>query len=194
MNSRIHPLIMSMALAAATTILMTGCSREATIAPSATVTPPISVGTEIDDTIVTTRVKAAMVGDLELKGADVKVETRKGVVQLSGFAETQAQVMRAIAVARTIDGVKDVENGMTLKASEITVGNKVDDSVITTKVKSVLLADASIKSFDIATVTSKGVVQLSGFVNNQGQIDQALKLTRAVEGVQSVVSQMSIKK
>ena len=49
-------------------------------------------------------------------------------------------------------------------------------------------------SFDIATVTSKGVVQLSGFVNNQGQIDQALKLTRAVEGVQSVVSQMSIKK
>ena len=194
MNSRIHPLILSMALAAATTILMTGCSREATIAPSATVTPPISVGTEIDDTIVTTRVKAAMVGDLELKGADVKVETRKGVVQLSGFAETQAQVMRAIAVARAIDGVKDVENGMTLKASEITVGNKVDDSVITTKVKSVLLADASIKSFDIATVTSKGVVQLSGFVNNQGQIDQALKLTRAVEGVQSVVSQMSIKK
>ena len=194
MNSRIHPLILSMALAAATTILMTGCSREATIAPSATVTPPISVGTEIDDTIVTTRVKAAMVGDLELKGADVKVETRKGVVQLSGFAETQAQVMRAIAVARAIDGVKDVENGMTLKASEVTVGNKVDDSVITTKVKSVLLADASIKSFDIATVTSKGVVQLSGFVNNQGQIDQALKLTRAVEGVQSVVSQMSIKK
>ena len=194
MNSRIHPLLMSMALAAATTIVMTGCSREATIAPSATVTPPISVGTEIDDTIVTTRVKAAMVGDLELKGADVKVETRKGVVQLSGFAETQAQVMRAIAVARAIDGVKDVENGMTLKASEITVGNKVDDSVITTKVKSVLLADASIKSFDIATVTSKGVVQLSGFVNNQGQIDQALKLTRAVEGVQSVVSQMSIKK
>ena len=194
MNPRIHPLILSMALAAATTILMTGCSREATIAPSATVTPPISVGTEIDDTIVTTRVKAAMVGDLELKGADVKVETRKGVVKLSGFAETQAQVMRAIAVARAIDGVKDVENGMTLKASEITVGNKVDDSVITTKVKSVLLADASIKSFDIATVTSKGVVQLSGFVNNQGQIDQALKLTRAVEGVQSVVSQMSIKK
>ena len=194
MNSRIHPLIMSMALAAATTILMTGCSREATIAPSATVTPPISVGTEIDDTIVTTRVKAAMVGDLELKGADVKVETRKGVVQLSGFAETQAQVMRAIAVARAIDGVKDVENGMTLKASEITVGNKVDDSVITTKVKSVLLADASIKSFDIATVTSKGVVQLSGFVNNQGQIDQALKLTRAVEGVQSVANEMRIKK
>ena len=193
MNPRIHPLILSMALAAATTILMTGCSREATIAPSATVTPPISVGTEIDDTIVTTRVKAAMVGELELKGADVKVETRKGVVQLSGFAETQAQVMRAIAVARAIDGVKDVENGMTLKASEITVGNKVDDSVITTKVKSVLLADASIKSFDIATVTSKGVVQLSGFVNNQGQIDQALKLTRAVEGVQSVANEMRIK-
>ena len=193
MNSRIHPLILSMALAAATTIVMTGCSREATIAPSATVTPPISVGTEIDDTIVTTRVKAAMVGDLELKGADVKVETRKGVVKLSGFAETQAQVMRAIAVARAIDGVKDVENGMTLKASEVTVGNKVDDSVITTKVKSVLLADASIKSFDIATVTSKGVVQLSGFVNNQGQIDQALKLTRAVEGVQSVANEMRIK-
>lgn len=194
MNPRFYPLILSMTLSAGATTLMAGCNREATIAPSATVTPSTTVGTEIDDSIVTTKVKSAMVGDPELKGADVKVETRKGVVQLSGFAETQAQVMRAIAVARAISGVKDVENGMTLKASDITVGNKVDDSVITTKVKSVLLGDASIKSFDIATVTSKGVVQLSGFVDNQGQIDQALKLTRAVEGVQSVVSQMSIKK
>ena len=48
--------------------------------------------------------------------------------------------------------------------------------------------------FDIAVVTRKGEVQLSGFVDNQMQIDHAIEVTRAVEGVQAVDNKMSVKK
>jgi hyperosmotically inducible protein len=152
------------------------------------------VGTEIDDTVVTTKVKAALLGDQDVKGFEFKVETRKGKVLLSGFVDNQALADRAISVARAVEGVKDVENGMTLKDGKQTVGNKVDDGVVTAKVKSALLSDPSVKSFDIAVVTRKGEVQLSGFVDNQAQIDRAIDVTRAVEGVQGVANEMSIKK
>ena len=74
------------------------------------------------------------------------------------------------------------------------MGNTVDDGIITAKVKSALLADPNVKSFDIAVVTRKGEVQLSGFVDSQAQIDQAIDLARKVEGVASVGNEMSIKK
>lgn len=87
-----------------------------------------------------------------------------------------------------------MDNKITLKQGVATMGNKLDDSVITTKVKTALLADASIKSLDIMVVTRKGEVQLSGFVNNQGQIDRASEVAKGIEGVSKVSSDMSIKK
>ena len=73
------------------------------------------VGTEIDDTVVTARVKAALVGDPGVKGFDFKVETRKGEVELSGFVDNQGQVDGAIEVARGIEGVRTVGNEMSIK-------------------------------------------------------------------------------
>ena len=82
---------------------------------------------------------------------------------------------------------------MTLKDGKVTVGNKVDDSIVTTRVKTVLLADPDVKSFDVAVVTSKGEVLLSGFINNRAQMDRAVEIASAVEGVQRVTNEMSIK-
>ena len=176
---------------AALSLLAAGCNRQdETPAASAKTT----VGTEIDDTVVTTKVKSALLADADIKSFDLKVETRKGAVQLSGFVDSQAQIDRAIAATQAVEGVKSVENGITLKDGKATVGNTVDDGIITTKVKSALLADPNVKSFDIAVVTRKGDVQLSGFVDSQAQIDQAIELTRKVEGVANVGNEMSIKK
>lgn len=75
-----------------------------------------------------------------------------------------------------------------------TVGTELDDSVITTKVKSALLSDPDVKSFDIQTETRKGEVQLSGFVDNDTQVERAVAVARAVEGVTSVSNKMSVKK
>lgn len=194
MNIRINRLVVGIALATGTALLTAGCNRQEAAPPGVAPTPKTSVGNEIDDTVVTTKVKSALVGDQEVKGLLIKVETRKGMVQLSGFVDNQVQAERAITVARSVEGVKGVENGMTLKDGKTTVGNKVDDGIVTTKVKSALLADPSVKSFDIAVATSKGEVQLSGFVDNQAQMDQALLIAKGIEGVQGVANKMSIKK
>jgi len=154
-----------------------------------------TVGTEIDDTVITTKVKSALLKDTGLESLDIKVETRKGVVQLSGFVDSQNQMDRAMAVAQGVDGISNVDNKIRIKARDTSVGAKVDDSVITTKVKAALISDPIIKSFDIGVVTRDGEVQLSGFVEDQTQVDRAIEAAREVEGVKNVLDdQMSIKK
>ena len=72
-------------------------------------------------------------------------------------------------------------------------GEYVDDSVITTKVKSLLAADDFLKSFQISVETFKGTVQLSGFVGSQKAVDKAGEITRSVKGVSSVKNDLVVK-
>ena len=74
------------------------------------------------------------------------------------------------------------------------MGEKIDDTVITTKVKTALLADDTVKGMDISVNTTMGEVQLTGVVDNQMQIDKAVEVAKAVEGVQRVQNGMSLKK
>jgi osmotically-inducible protein OsmY len=73
------------------------------------------------------------------------------------------------------------------------MGEYVDDSVITTKVKSMLAADDFLKSFQIGVETYKGTVQLSGFVNAQKAVDKADEIARGVKGVKSVKNDLVVK-
>jgi hypothetical protein len=74
-----------------------------------------STGEYIDDTIITTRVKAAVFDDPALKSTEINVETFKGQVQLSGFVHSQDAINRAVVLARGVDGVTGVTNRMQLK-------------------------------------------------------------------------------
>lgn len=72
-------------------------------------------GEYVDDTVITTKVKAAIFNEPSLKSAEINVETFKGVVQLSGFVSSPAAESTAVAVARKVVGVKSVKNDMRLK-------------------------------------------------------------------------------
>ena len=72
-------------------------------------------------------------------------------------------------------------------------GEFVDDSVITTKVKSLIAADDFLKSFQISVETYKGAVQLSGFVNSQKAVDKALEITSSVKWVKSIKNSLIVK-
>ena len=78
-------------------------------------------------------------------------------------------------------------------STQESTGEYVDDSVITTKVKSLLAADDFLKSFQIGVETFKGTVQLSGFVNAQNAVDKAIEITRSVKGVKSVKNNLIVK-
>jgi osmotically-inducible protein OsmY len=77
--------------------------------------------------------------------------------------------------------------------TQSSAGEYVDDSVITTKVKSLLAADDFLKSFQIGVESFKGEVQLSGFVNSQKAVNKAVEITRSVKGVTSVKNSLVVK-
>lgn len=72
-------------------------------------------GEYVDDSVTTGKVKAAILDDPSLSSAEINVETFKGVVQLSGFVNSRADINKAASVARSIPGVKSVKNDMRLK-------------------------------------------------------------------------------
>lgn len=72
-------------------------------------------GEYIDDSVITTKVKAAIFNEPTLKVAEINVETFKGVVQLAGFVGSSADINRAAAVARGVRGVVSVKNDLRLK-------------------------------------------------------------------------------
>jgi osmotically-inducible protein OsmY len=74
-----------------------------------------TAGEYLDNSIITTRVKKAIFDEPSLKSSEIKVETFKGVVQLSGFVSSQNDIDRAVEVAREVEGVKSVKNGMEIK-------------------------------------------------------------------------------
>ena len=92
---------------AAVFVTMLGCASTAS---------KEGTGEYIDDTVITTKVKAAILNEETLKSAEVNVETFKGVVQLSGFVNSEADIAKAASVARGVKGVTSVKNDMRLKA------------------------------------------------------------------------------
>lgn len=114
MKIRMNSLVLSTALASALIALfVVGCGK--TSDGMASAAPGTTLGTKIDDSIITTSVKSALLADPDIKSFDFKVETRKGEVLLSGFVDSQTQIDRAISVARTVQGVASVKNDMSIK-------------------------------------------------------------------------------
>jgi osmotically-inducible protein OsmY len=101
---RLHRLMMALAVVA--TLGLTAC---------ASTSRTEGTGEYVDDTVVTTKVKAAILAEPTLKAAEINVETFKGRVQLSGFVGTADDIARAVAVARQVKGVTSVANDMRLK-------------------------------------------------------------------------------
>ena len=72
-------------------------------------------GEYVDDSVITTKVKAAIFNEPTLKVSEINVETFKGIVQLSGFVSSKDAEKKAVEVARAVHGVKSVKNDMRLK-------------------------------------------------------------------------------
>jgi hyperosmotically inducible protein len=191
LQHRIANLAMAGAFAGILAASLAACDKAA---ETSSVTQSSTVGNVIDDTVITTRIKAALMADPKINSYDFKVETRKGEVLLSGFVDSQDQIDLASATVRSVEGVKSIQNNVAIKGGNASVGNKVDDGITTGRVKAALMADPSIQSLDIHVVTRIDEVQLSGFVATKQQMNQAMKLAAATEGVRHVANEMQIKK
>lgn len=109
-----------------------------------------------------------------------------GCIVTSGFAFAENTTMDKAQSAATSTGEK-------IDSSMNKVGNFMDDSAITAKVKAALVDDKNIKSTDISVKTEGSVVTLSGFVESQTQAEQAVAVTKGVEGVTSVSDKLHVR-
>ena len=90
-----------------------------------------STGQTVDDSAITAKVKTALVRDPDTKARDIGVNTYRGVVQLSGFVGSDAERQQAEKDASQISGVRSIQNDLKINDQATTVGNTIDDEVIT---------------------------------------------------------------
>lgn len=151
-----------------------------------------TTGQYIDDATVTAKVKADLIKDDAVKSTDIRVETSSGVVQLSGFVGSDAIRQRAEQLAQSVAGVKSVRNDLAIQIAPQTVGQYVDDTTLTAKVKAALLADDEVKGLAISVETSGGTVQLTGTAKSDSERQKAEQLAKNIQGVTAVQNSIAI--
>jgi osmotically-inducible protein OsmY len=151
---------------------------------------------ENSDTWVSMKVKGALLFHRNVSASQTDVSVTDGFVTLRGEAISQAQKELTTEYAKDVEGVKDVKNEMTVakasKKSGETMGEKIDDASITAQVKMALLSHRSTSPLNTTVTTTEGVVTLGGKAKNAAEKDLVTKLVTDINGVKSVVNNMSI--
>ena len=155
------------------------------------------------DTGISSKVKAKFAADDVVKASQIEVETRNGVVTLTGNVDSEEARDRALALAKETAGVvKVVDMISARKASgggdapepDRTVGEAIDDAAITVNVKSRLLDDPLVKGLKIDVDTRDGVVFLTGSVGSDAERQQAIRLAKDAKDVKDVQANLTLPK
>ena len=149
-------------------------------------------GTRSSDSGITSVVEASLQANDMVKARQVEVQTREGVVYLTGVVDTVEARNEAARVAWRTEGVRGVDNDLTV--GERTVGEWIDDVVISSKVKSQLIANSLIRAGDIDVSSSQGVVTFIGRVSSPAVKADAERIARATKGVTDVNNELSVGK
>jgi hyperosmotically inducible protein len=157
-----------------------------------------SAGETVDDSVLTGKAKVALIDNDLVKADEVNVDTYRGVVQLNGFVDTQAEKSAATRAVQAVSGVKEVRNNLEVKSlvvaeTDRSVGEVIDDATITTKVKAALIADETTKAHEINVDTNSGIVELGGFVDSETAKNRATEVARGVSGVKKVLNDLQVK-
>jgi hyperosmotically inducible protein len=152
-----------------------------------------TAGQGVDDSVLTGRVKSALIQSPATKAHDIDVEVYKGDVQLNGFVASADQKSSATEVVRKVAGVNSVRNNLQVQTERRSGGDVVDDAMITAKVKAALIGDSRTKAHQIEVTTNQGVVQLGGFVDSANAKATATDIARSIEGVKSVSNDLQLR-
>jgi hyperosmotically inducible protein len=145
-----------------------------------------------NDGYIAATIKAALLDNRNTSGTRINVDSQQGVVQLSGFASSEAERAAATKVAQGVEGVTKVVNNVAI-APPTSMGTKLDDSLITGKVKAALMDAADVKSLQINVETRAGVTQLAGYVASEAMKAKAGQIAAGIDGVKSVDNVLVVK-
>jgi hyperosmotically inducible protein len=157
------------------------------------------------DAGITTSVKSKLAADDTVKAHAIDVDTKDGVVSLTGAVPTAEVKERAVELARSTDGVTSVLDNLTVTpaaadrdlgddtaATTGRVGDTASDATITASIKTKLLADEDVSGLKIDVDTTEGVVTLTGNVKTAAEKAEAIRIARETDGVKSVEDRLKI--
>lgn len=173
----------------------------------------------IADGWITTQIYAKFFVDREVKARNLTVHTDRGVVTVSGAVESASEHDRAIAAAKSVDGVKQVVDKLSqaapghstaegnrpapstraesvkahAKTAADRVGKEIADTLVTTKVQAMFYLDREVKAMDIDVTTHGGIVTLTGTVDSEATRKKAVADARSTDGVKQVVDKLTVR-
>lgn len=157
----------------------------------------------VKDANVTAKVKSQLLWNSKTEGLNIDVDTEKGLVTLSGDVASREEAKLAVKLAADTEGVRKVKNNLKVistpadgssspSQAKENASTDVKDGWVTTRVKAALLYDNRVDGTDIHVETAKGIVTLTGSVNNKNERDIAKQITRSIGGVKSVVDKIDV--
>ena len=171
--------------------LAPGISPAAVVAMSAgCASTMVPKSTRHADSGITSAIEGSLKDNDRVKARQVDVETREGIVYLTGVVDTEEARREAGRVAWRTEDVHGVVNDLTV--GERTVGNWVDDVMISSKVKAKLIANSEIRAGDIDVSSSQGVVTLIGRVSTGNIKSAAERIARDTRGVKDVNNELMV--
>jgi hyperosmotically inducible protein len=149
-----------------------------------------------NDSVITTEIKGKLLADSQVSSFKISVETTNGNVHLSGEVPNKEIEGKVVSIAKSINGVSNVDSHLSINSSiEVSPNHDTGlatDTVITTKVKTQLLADSTVSGLDIHVTTIKGVVTLSGTVPSSDAEKKAVEIAKSVNDVTNVESHLVV--
>lgn len=154
------------------------------------VTDKRSVGTMVDDSIISSTIKTKMIADEFVKARNIDVDVLNGIVYLLGVVESASQKRMAADVARGVEGVRGIENQLVV--GKTTAGQILNDTVLTSKIKTRLLREPDITSTNVDVDTYNNVVSLTGIIKSSREKNKILNIVRQVAGNRQIVDNLSV--
>ena len=157
--------------------------------------PPAPAASSVpDDALVTARVQSRFFVDDRVKARRIDVDTRDGIVTLSGEVESEDERAQALLLARTADGVRRVEDHLSIVTPPATSGEtpRVDDAMLTTTIQAKYFVDDAVKGSAVDVSVKDGVVLLQGRVRDEAAHEQAVAIARNTTGVLQVVDRLTV--
>jgi len=153
-----------------------------------------TTGEHVDDSTLTASTKAALVEAKGVSAGSINIEVYKGMVQLGGFVDTQAEKDAAIAAAKTVEGHTKVIDAMAVVAGGRSMGETMDDTTAQTRLKADLAEKMGVeKAAAINTDVRRGEALLTGWVAKQEYKDEAGTIAKNIKGVTKVHNLLSVK-
>ena len=150
-----------------------------------------TAGTMLDDSAITSKINLKLIEDPMIKSYKIDVDTLEGTVFLTGVVETVQEAERAVWIAGSVEGVKEVADNMQIGVKTIT--QAMADKQIGVKIKAKLIAEPGIRSWNVDVDVDLGVVTLTGKVDTQANKDRVIEIARTTSGTVKVVDNLRVK-